>query len=129
MTDNKNRFGIGSRIPSAPRQLWQQHYRHIPLAQMRRLYMAVFCLFSTIALFLDLINLGERPYLIVILNAIACGIVALAYLVGEILPSRVSITAPHSSGLCAPVRRTVRSHIAAVGWTPLGPHVPDERQQ
>ena len=42
--------------------------------------MAVFCLFSTIALFLDLINLGERPYLIVILNAIACGIVALAYL-------------------------------------------------
>jgi Stage II sporulation protein E (SpoIIE) len=79
MTDNKNRFRIGSLIPTAPRHLWQQHYRHIPLAQMRRLYMAVFCLFSTIALFIDLINLGERPYLIVILNAMACGIVALAY--------------------------------------------------
>ncbi len=79
MTHNKNRFGIGSLIPSAPRQLWQQHYRHIPLAQMGRLYLAVFCLFSTIALFLDLIHLGERPYLIVMLNAIACGIVAVVY--------------------------------------------------
>ena len=47
---------------------------------MSLLYIAVFCLFSTIGLFNDLMNLGKYPYLIVILNAIACGAVALAYL-------------------------------------------------
>ena len=59
------------------------YYRQIPLAarRMRLLYTAVVCLFSTIALFNDLINLGIFPYPIVILNAIACGIVALGYVI------------------------------------------------
>jgi serine phosphatase RsbU (regulator of sigma subunit) len=55
------------------------YYSHIPLSQVRLLYAAVFCLFSTIALFNDLINFGKYPYLIAILNAIACGLVAVAY--------------------------------------------------
>ncbi|MBV8673393.1 MAG: SpoIIE family protein phosphatase, partial [Acidobacteriaceae bacterium] len=55
------------------------YYQHIPLAQMRMLFLAVFCLFSIMGLFNDLMNLGEMPYLIVALNAVSSGCVALAY--------------------------------------------------
>jgi serine phosphatase RsbU (regulator of sigma subunit) len=44
------------------------------------LFLAVFCLFSTIGLFNDLVNLGKVPYLIAFLNTIASGAIALVYL-------------------------------------------------
>ncbi len=43
------------------------------------LFLAVFCLFSVIGLFNDLMNLGKVPYVIVAVNALASGCVALIY--------------------------------------------------
>jgi len=47
---------------------------------MRWLFLAVFCLFSIMGLFNDLMNLGTAPYVIVALNAFGSGCVALVYL-------------------------------------------------
>ena len=55
------------------------YYQHIPLARMTMLFVAVFCLFSIMGLFNDLMNLGKAPYLIVVLNALGSGGVALIY--------------------------------------------------
>lgn len=55
------------------------YYKGIPLRQMLILFLAVFCLFSTMGLFNDLMNLGKAPYPIVFLNTIASGAVALLY--------------------------------------------------
>lgn len=46
---------------------------------MTMLFVAVFCLFSIMGLFNDLMNLGKAPYVIVILNALASGAVAVVY--------------------------------------------------
>ena len=43
------------------------------------LFLAVFCLFSVMGLFNDLMNLGKAPYIIVAINAVASGCVALIY--------------------------------------------------
>ncbi len=55
------------------------YYQGIPLGQMRMLFLAVFCLFSIMGLFNDLLNLGKAPYVIVLLNALGSGAVALVY--------------------------------------------------
>src|ERR1700756_181842 len=55
------------------------YYKHIPLSHMRMLFLAVFCLFSIMGLFGDLMNLGKIPYVIVAFNAVASGCVALVY--------------------------------------------------
>ena len=46
---------------------------------MRMLFLAVFCLFSIMGLFGDLMSLGKIPYVIVALNAVSSGCVALVY--------------------------------------------------
>ncbi len=46
---------------------------------MTMLFVAVFCLFSIMGLFNDLMNLGKAPYIIVAINAVASGCVALIY--------------------------------------------------
>jgi hypothetical protein len=56
-------------------------YRDLPVRQMLILFLAVFCLFSTMGLFNDLMNLGKVPYPIVFLNTVASGAVALVYVV------------------------------------------------
>jgi len=43
------------------------------------LFLAVFCLFGIIGLFNDLLNLGKVPYVIVLLNTVVSGCVALVY--------------------------------------------------
>ncbi|MBV8630048.1 MAG: serine/threonine-protein phosphatase, partial [Silvibacterium sp.] len=55
------------------------YYRSIPLRQMRWLFLAVFCLFAIMGLFNDLMDLGKQPYPIVIINAVASGLVAMVY--------------------------------------------------
>jgi serine phosphatase RsbU (regulator of sigma subunit) len=55
------------------------YYKGIPIRHMLVLYLAVFCLFSTMGLFNDLVNLGKIPYPIVLLNTIASGLIALVY--------------------------------------------------
>ena len=55
------------------------YYQGIPLGRMRMLFLAVFCLFSIMGLFNDLLNLGKVPYVIVLLNALGSGTVALVY--------------------------------------------------
>jgi len=55
------------------------YYKGIPMRQMMMLFLAVFCLFSTMGLFNDLVNLGKVPYVIVFLNVAASGLVALVY--------------------------------------------------
>ena len=57
------------------------YYRAIPFWRMTLLFLAVFCLFSTIGLLSDLMNLGTMPYAIVAINALACGGVALVYVI------------------------------------------------
>jgi hypothetical protein len=56
------------------------YYRDVPIRQMRWLFLAVFCLFAIMGLFGDLMNLGKEPYVVVVLNAVASGLVALVYL-------------------------------------------------
>jgi serine phosphatase RsbU (regulator of sigma subunit) len=55
------------------------YYQGIPFARMRVLFLAVFCLFGIIGLFNDLLNLGKVPYVIVLLNTVVSGCVALVY--------------------------------------------------
>jgi serine phosphatase RsbU (regulator of sigma subunit) len=55
------------------------YYQGIPLQRMRMLFLAVFCLFGIIGLFNDLLNLGKQPYVIVLLNTVVSGTVALVY--------------------------------------------------
>ncbi|HTA86180.1 MAG TPA: PP2C family protein-serine/threonine phosphatase [Silvibacterium sp.] len=55
------------------------YYQGIPLQRMRMLFLAVFCLFGIIGLFNDLLNLGKVPYVIVLLNTVVSGCVALVY--------------------------------------------------
>ncbi|HTD55088.1 MAG TPA: hypothetical protein VK670_06880, partial [Silvibacterium sp.] len=55
------------------------YYRDVPIRQMRWLFLAVFCLFSIMGLFGDLMNLGREAYPVVILNASASGLVAVVY--------------------------------------------------
>jgi serine phosphatase RsbU (regulator of sigma subunit) len=55
-------------------------YKDVPIRQMRRLFLAVFCLFSIMGLFGDLMNNGKTAYVVVALNAVASGLVAVVYL-------------------------------------------------
>jgi len=55
------------------------YYKHIPLARMTMLFLAVFCLFGVMGLFNDLMNLGTMPYPILIINVVASGTVAVIY--------------------------------------------------
>ena len=55
------------------------YYQGIPLQRMRMLFLAVFCLFGIIGLFNDLLNLGNVPYVIVLLNTVVSGSIALVY--------------------------------------------------
>ena len=56
------------------------YYKDVPVRQMWMLFLAVFSLFSIMGLFGDLLNSGKEPYPIVAVNAVASGLVALAYL-------------------------------------------------
>ena len=55
------------------------YFKGIPVRQMRMLFLAVFSLFCIMGLFNDLLDDGKIPYLIVLLNTIASGLVALVY--------------------------------------------------
>src|SRR5579883_3010015 len=57
-----------------------QYYKTVPFRRLWPLYAAVFCLFAVTGFFGDLMNLGRMPHVVVILNAIFSGMVALMYL-------------------------------------------------
>jgi serine phosphatase RsbU (regulator of sigma subunit) len=57
-----------------------QYYKTVPFRRLWPLYAAVFCLFAVTGFFGDLMNLGRMPHVVVILNAIFSGLVALMYL-------------------------------------------------
>src|SRR5581483_601093 len=69
-----------------------QYYKTVPFGRLWPLYAAVFCLFAVTGFFGDLMNLGRMPHVVVILNAIFSGLVALMYLhVGVRLAVRYSV--------------------------------------
>jgi serine phosphatase RsbU (regulator of sigma subunit) len=78
-----------------------QYYRHVPFGRLWSLYAAVFCLFALTGFLGDLLKLGRTPYLIVILNALCSGFVAVMYLhVGTRLQPRFFL---HATLLQIPV--------------------------
>jgi serine phosphatase RsbU (regulator of sigma subunit) len=56
-----------------------KYYQRLPFRQIMPLLLAVFCLFSVVGVFNDLLNLGRFPYLLLVLSAITSGIVAVVY--------------------------------------------------
>jgi len=71
-----------------------QYYKSVPFRRLWPLYAAVFCLFAVTGFFGDLMNVGRMPHLVVILNAICAGFVALMYVhVGMRLTPRYYIVA------------------------------------
>ncbi len=63
---------------------WPQHwrtFRDVPLKRMWKLYLAVLLLFCVVGFFNDLIRMGEIPYAIAIVIAVATGLDAVLWLI------------------------------------------------
>ena len=69
---------IGTWLMSKPKR-WA-HLRKVPLGRMFWLLLAVFLLFSVIGFFVDLMNGGVLPYLVVLTNAVLSGLNAVTWI-------------------------------------------------
>ena len=58
-----------------------KYYQTLPFRQIVPLLLAVFCLFSVVGVFNDLLSLGSYPYLLLALSAICSGIVSVVYVI------------------------------------------------
>jgi serine phosphatase RsbU (regulator of sigma subunit) len=56
-----------------------KYYRTLSIGRLLPLFLAVFCLFSVVGAFNDLVNLGRFPYLLLFVAALASGFVAVVY--------------------------------------------------
>lgn len=85
-------FSRKSADKTKPKRL--QYYKTVPFRRLWPLYAAVFGLFAVTGFFGDLMNLGRMPYVVVGLNAVLSGFVALMYVhVGLRLTPRYFIVA------------------------------------
>jgi len=64
----------------APKKVSWQHFQSLPIGRQLPLFLAVFCLFTVIGFFSDLLNLGHVPYAVVLLSAFSSGVIAMLYL-------------------------------------------------
>jgi hypothetical protein len=71
---------MASAARSAREKISWQHFRSLPFRRQLPLFLAVFCLFTVIGFFSDLISLGHLPYAIVLLSAFSSGIISTFYL-------------------------------------------------
>jgi len=56
-----------------------RYYKRLPFRRLMPLLLAVFCLFSIVGVFNDLMNLGLYPYLLLASSAVSSGLIAVVY--------------------------------------------------
>jgi serine phosphatase RsbU (regulator of sigma subunit) len=89
--DSLSLFCLASAIVLAmnagTRVVWHQrrresfhYYRSVPFSRIWPLFGAVFCLFGVVGVFIDLMNLGRGPYVILAVSIVLSGLTAIIYL-------------------------------------------------